>query len=343
MSRRAPRIFLSYRREDASGHAGRLYDVLVDRFGERNVFMDVDTIDVGSDFARAIDDAVGSCNAVIALIGRDWVTAVDERGRRRLDDPNDFVRLELETALARDVAVVPVCVRGAAFPDAEELPTSLAPLARRQGTELRDSAWRDDVGRLLRRLDDVVRPERAERRRAWRSRWRLLAVAAAAVAVAAGAAVLWLSDGNDDGSLTAAEQELLTFVPAITRPHCEPVDWGDESARAALSCESGGVSVTYNLFESKELRDAWYVRTREGVDIAPRDGACFPSFFRGERTYDETADGEYSCWFDGDEPYLAWKHGANGVGAQANSWEEAGQGGAERLLRQWQCCLRPQS
>ena len=347
MSPRGPRIFLSYRREDASGHAGRLYDVLARHYGDENVFMDVDAIDVGADFGRAIDDAVGSCNALIALIGRDWATAADERGGRRLDDPDDFVRLEVESALARDVAVVPVCVRGATFPEAEELPESLAPLARRQGTELRDSAWRDDVARLLRRLDEVVQPERAERRRAWRSRRRLLAVGAAVAAAAAAALalVLWpRGDGDGNGSTTpnAAESELLSFVPTITRPSCQPVDWGDDAASASLGCDSGGVSVIYNLFESQSIRDAWYVRTREEVGLEPDSGDCTSTTFRGESSY-SGATGSYFCWFDGTEPYLVWMHGENGVGARANAWEGSGRAAAERLLRQWECCLRPQS
>ena len=116
-----PRVFVSYRREDASGHAGRLYDALAEKFGDENVFMDVDTIQVGADFTQAITSAVASCDALIALIGRDWATVTDESGRRRIDDPGDFVRLELETALARDVAVIPACVRGASFPEESDL------------------------------------------------------------------------------------------------------------------------------------------------------------------------------------------------------------------------------
>jgi TIR domain-containing protein len=151
-----PRIFLSYRREDTSGHAGRLYDVLAERFGEENVFMDVDTIKVGADFAEAISRAVASCDALIALIGRQWLAAADANGRRRLDDPNDFVRLELEAALERDVPVVPARVQGASQPTADDLPTTIAPLARRQGVELDDEGWHDDVERLIERLERAV-------------------------------------------------------------------------------------------------------------------------------------------------------------------------------------------
>jgi TIR domain-containing protein len=168
-----PRIFLSYRREDTSGHAGRLYDALAERFGDENVFMDVDTIEVGADFAEAITRAVASCDAAIALIGRQWLAAADAKGRRRLDDPNDFVRLELEAALERDVPVVPALVQGAGHPTAEELPATIAPLARRQGVELDDEGWHDDVERLIERLERAVgmppAPSVAPKARPW---WR---------------------------------------------------------------------------------------------------------------------------------------------------------------------------
>ena len=109
-----PRIFLCYRREDSSGHAGRLYDALAARFGDDNVFMDVDTIGVGTDFVAAIDAATRACDVCIALIGRRWLAAQAPGGERRLDDPHDYVRLELESALARpDVLVIPACVQEA--------------------------------------------------------------------------------------------------------------------------------------------------------------------------------------------------------------------------------------
>src|SRR5207253_8227229 len=93
-------IFVSYRRQETSHLAGRLYDRLADRFGEGQVFIDVDTIEPGVDFAEEITRAVAACQVLVAVIGPSWLIASDERGRRRLDDPNDFVRLEIESALA---------------------------------------------------------------------------------------------------------------------------------------------------------------------------------------------------------------------------------------------------
>jgi hypothetical protein len=148
---------LNYRRDDASGHAGRLYDLLAARYGADRVFMDIDAIPLGSEFGETINRAVASCDVLIALIGRDWLEARDEGGHRRLDDPDDFVRREIESALAQGVVVVPASVQGAEIPRAHELPPSLAPLTRRQGFQLSDLGWQDDVDRLIRRLEAVRR------------------------------------------------------------------------------------------------------------------------------------------------------------------------------------------
>jgi hypothetical protein len=153
---RALTVFVSYRREDTSGHAGRLYDALVSRFGSQNVFIDVDTIAPGTDYTKAIERAVTSCDVFIALIGPGWLTVTDADGRRRLEQPNDAVRLELESALSRDLVVIPICVHGGAIPPADALPSSLAPLALRQAIELRDSVWHEDVQRLIRRLERIA-------------------------------------------------------------------------------------------------------------------------------------------------------------------------------------------
>ena len=118
------RVFISYRREDSSGWAGRLYDRLSQRFGGDNVFMDIDTIEPGLDFVEVIQRAVGSCDVLIALIGRQWPTVSDATGQRRLDNPEDFVRLEIAAALRRDIPVIPVLVRATAMPRPDQ-PTSV--------------------------------------------------------------------------------------------------------------------------------------------------------------------------------------------------------------------------
>jgi len=113
-------IFISYRRDDSEGQAGRLYDDLIRQFGEGSVFMDVAGIEPGLDFRKVIDKNVSSCGVLLALIGPGWVDAKDETGRRRLDNPLDFVRLETAAALKRDIPVVPVLVAKARMPRVEQ-------------------------------------------------------------------------------------------------------------------------------------------------------------------------------------------------------------------------------
>src|SRR5215470_13353194 len=149
-------IFVSYRRQESKHLAGRLYDRLVDRFGEGQVFMDVDTIEPGADFAEAISRAVAACQVLLAIIGPNWLTAADERGGRRLDDPDDLVRLEIEAALARDVRVIPILVEGAHMPGRRDLPDSLTGLARRNALLIRHESFRSDAGRLITAIERVL-------------------------------------------------------------------------------------------------------------------------------------------------------------------------------------------
>ena len=122
-----PRVFLSYRRQDAAFQADLLYGELVKAFGREQVFKDVDSIEPGDDFAEAIGRAVSSCTVLLAVIGDRWLVTTDGAGRRRLDDPDDFVRLEIESALRAGVRVVPVLL-GAELPAVDQLPPTLAPL-----------------------------------------------------------------------------------------------------------------------------------------------------------------------------------------------------------------------
>ncbi len=148
-------IFICYRRGDSAGHAGRLADALVDRFGPNSVFMDVDTIEPGVDFVEEIDRAVGHCDVLIALIGPQWLGAADARGRR-LDDPDDLVRLEIQTALERKIRVIPTLVGGADMPSQGQLPGALANLARRNAVELSDRRFRSDMQMLFATLEKIA-------------------------------------------------------------------------------------------------------------------------------------------------------------------------------------------
>lgn len=155
-------IFISYRREDAEGQAGRLFDDLVTQFGEDSVFMDVSGIEPGRDFRRAIDEQVASCGVLLAVIGKSWFDAKDESGRSRLDDPMDFVRLETASALKRDIPVIPVLVRGASMPRPEQLPPDLAELAYRNAVELTHARWDSDVQVLIKALRPHVELQQKE-------------------------------------------------------------------------------------------------------------------------------------------------------------------------------------
>jgi hypothetical protein len=153
---RSANIFINYRREDSAGHAGRLFDGLSSHFPGR-LFMDVDTIAPGIDFVEAIEQAVGACEVLIVVIGREWLTLKNATGGRRIDDNADFVRLELETALARNIRIIPVLVQDAQPPRPEDLPPSLARLARRNAIELSDVRWGYDVERLAQTIQGVLR------------------------------------------------------------------------------------------------------------------------------------------------------------------------------------------
>jgi hypothetical protein len=145
-------IFVSYRRTDAPGHAGRLFDRLVDRFGQASVFKDLDSMEPGADFVEVIEETVAQCDALIAVIGRDWLTA-EHGGSRRLDDPDDWVRLEIANALRRKIRVVPVLVAGASMPSPADLPEDLQALARRHAVELSETAWLAQVNQLIDALE----------------------------------------------------------------------------------------------------------------------------------------------------------------------------------------------
>ena len=150
------RVFISYRRQDSAAYAGRLYDAMVARFGEHNVFMDLD-LAPGVDFVERITEAVSACQILIEVIGPTWATVKDDEGRIRIADPEDFVRLELEIALKRpEVTVIPVLVSGAQIPDRRDLPPELGPIARRNALELSDKRWRYDVGQLISTLEELL-------------------------------------------------------------------------------------------------------------------------------------------------------------------------------------------
>jgi hypothetical protein len=153
-----PRVFISYRREDCAAVAGRLYDRLNQRFGATNVFRDIDAIDAGAQFAGVIAERIRTCDALIALIGKNWLDARDVEGRRRLDQPRDFVAVEISEALAQGKLVIPALIEGAPMPTREALPPHMASLADRQAIPIGDSRFDYDVGRLIGVIEKVIPP-----------------------------------------------------------------------------------------------------------------------------------------------------------------------------------------
>jgi hypothetical protein len=148
-------VFISYRREESAFAARAIYDRVAQRVGRGNVFLDVDNIDLGVDWFDALNERVAACDALVAVIGRNWLAA-DKDNRRRIDDPDDFVRIEIEAALKRRVRVIPVLVDGAVMPKAGDLPESLKSLARRQNIEISHTRFEADVDRLIRALISIL-------------------------------------------------------------------------------------------------------------------------------------------------------------------------------------------
>jgi len=201
------RIFVSYRRSDAAAHAGRLSDGLARRFGAHNVFHDVTAIAPGQNFEQAIDRALVDCDAVLVVIGPGWLTASTPQGTPRLLDPDDRVRLEVVTALRRDVRVVPVLVGAATLPAAADLPHDLHGLRSRQAVVLHDATWVRDVDALVAALPGGT-PAPTSRRR-----WVLAATAAVVVLLIAGALTWWRPGTSDDPE----SAELLRCDPPPAR------------------------------------------------------------------------------------------------------------------------------
>lgn len=146
------RIFISYRRDDSAGHAGRVFDRLRQDFKDSVLFMDVDAIPLGANFVKVLREEVGRCSVLLAIIGPRWLEAMDEDGARRLDNPDDFVRVEIAAALARDIPVIPILLEGARIPAATTLPADLQELSQRNGLDVRHASFHGDMDKLVRGL-----------------------------------------------------------------------------------------------------------------------------------------------------------------------------------------------
>jgi hypothetical protein len=154
-------IFINYRREDAPGVAGRLFDRLAANYSRRQMFMDVDAMKPGLNFVKQIDEHISKCDVVLAIIGPGWLNAVDDKGQRKIDKPRDYVRVELAAALKREIPVIPLLVNGTAMPSEDELPEELKSLPHRHSLELRHSRFSADSDAVIQAVGDIVPRRRA--------------------------------------------------------------------------------------------------------------------------------------------------------------------------------------
>jgi hypothetical protein len=251
-------VFITYRRRDAAGYAGRLSDALAARLGRRNVFRDLDSLPVGRDFVAELERTLASCDAVIAVIDRDWASVPGEDGRPRLSDPDDFVRLEIAAALRRDILLVPAVTPGAAMPSEQDLPDELQPLARRNAVFLSDASWDADVDRIVRAVRPPA-PPRPGRRRAL-----LVALAAALLAITGGGWLVTRDGGpsferrTDDAVQAATGHGTAEY--ATSAMHCNPatcVEWrlGDGSDNHQPAWPDGTFDFLVYRSDDPGLRD----------------------------------------------------------------------------------------
>ncbi|HEY1594989.1 MAG TPA: TIR domain-containing protein [Thermoleophilaceae bacterium] len=281
----APKLFISYRREDTSGHAGRLYDAIVERFGDDQVFMDVE-LEPGIDFVDGITESVGSCDALLLIIGPRWATVSKDGTKPRLSDPADYVRLEVETALARsDLRLIPVLVAGARMPGADELPDSLQPLRRLNAIELSDARWRYDVRRLLSTVTGEEEEPAGAAASSSQPRGRVIAVAAgvAAVALVAVLAIAGVFSGGGGGSSGAGT-----------------------GASAPQGAGPGAEALAHKYEAAFETKDETGLRKLLSPEIIYKRGASF------ERRGPEEVMSEYRRQFkefDGRRPGFDWTLG----------------------------------
>jgi len=260
-------VFISYRRGDTAGEARALYNELTSRFGEESVFMDVDNIALGRDFRQALHERLESCDLMLVLVGRDWVDARNSSGARRLEDPTDFVSLEIEAALKRNIAVTPVLVQGAQMPTLEQLPANVKDFAYRNGFELSHSRWESDVQEMFKRLHlakpaeprvespavpagiSAVAPAVAQR--AARKPWAAIAAAALALAAIAGGGILYFQRAAEENA--RIEQQRLASEKAKADTEAKLAASKAEAQRAQADAQAANARAEAARAEQQRL------------------------------------------------------------------------------------------
>ncbi len=211
-----PKIFICYRRTgEGAGFGGRIADKLVEHFGARQCFRDIENIEKGTDFVKSIAHATSICELLLVIIGPDWLTLKDKDGQVKIQDKNDFVRLEVATALSRDIRVIPVLVGGAKVPKEDELPKDLKLLSRRQSHELADTRWEYDSNQLIKSIEAMgIRGSTREAREAQKRKQKVVVSVILTIAVIASVFLIGRNFIGNSNKNTNNKFETLTNRPA---------------------------------------------------------------------------------------------------------------------------------
>ncbi|MPW16581.1 TIR domain-containing protein [Paraburkholderia sp. CNPSo 3157] len=305
-------IFISYRREDSEGQAGRLFESLREVFGEQMVFMDVATIEPGADFRRAIETNIDQCGVVLSLIGRTWLTVTGKDGKRRLDNPNDFVRLETSSALKRGVTLIPVLVQGATMPQEADLPDDIKDLAYRNSIELTHARWDSDVQLLINALrghagaekdTTPAAPPAPEKPVETKRRTRLLPIVGALAAVGLTGAVLLKMSGSSQHAPAVEDALASPASVAVDRPAASGVISRVELQRRAHlrgACIKGYVwrqaRPGDRICVTPDTQARVYAENRAAADNrSPTGGAYGPNTCKNGFVWREAFQGDDVC------------------------------------------------
>ena len=285
-------VFISYRRDDTAGEARALYQDLVAVLGQDAVFMDVDSIALGRDFREALHERLESCDVMLALIGSEWLDSRGEPGKRRLDEPGDFVRQEIAAALKRNIPVTPVLLQGARMPTTGELPEDLESLAYRNGFELRHGRWESDVKEMMSRLglaadqgpapQPVAQAVPGSKKRSWMAMGGVLVLAA----VFGG---LWVYQSGPQDPRAPVE------VPVTESPATPPPESGSRRDRVEAAARRGfealldrnAVQALAAFEDAYEIWDVYQsvdeirrlLSVRQG-ELANRDGDAWAQLYK---------------------------------------------------------------
>ncbi|MGE5375230.1 MAG: toll/interleukin-1 receptor domain-containing protein [Bacteroidota bacterium] len=225
------RIFISYRRSDSAGYAGRLYDYLKNYFGDERIFFDVDTIRPGVNFELKIAAELDRSDAMLVMIGNQWLDSRDPQGNRRLEEAHDYVRYEIETALGKNIEIIPVLLQGTPMPSSGALPGSISDLSLRNAVRLNDDHWSSDcrfLAEILKNTLEVSRSLKEQKIRRYRIVVFSLSVLVALLAVLRS---LYLGEQVDQILMTCltlfvvVNVVLVTYLLATIKRELDRLSW----------------------------------------------------------------------------------------------------------------------